>query len=108
MDRPFLQIRCKSNYKPDDEWLPRKFLPGISWIDSILRFLGKHFGQEYDYHVKVAKTLKEKNDNIYKTVMVSYMYTQELWFHVLQIDISNWGKTSMNCRLQSCAQFGEL
>ena len=41
-----------------------------------IRFFVKLFGREYEYHVKVANELKERNDYIFKTVMVSINYAR--------------------------------
>ena len=82
--QPIIQMHCKKDYTSKDEWLSREVLPR-SWIGFILtllgrdyitenrcvRFIVKLFGKEYGRHVKIANELKERNDNIYKTVMVS-------------------------------------
>ena len=78
-------MECKKDYFPGDEWLSRQVLPRSSWIGFILTLLGrdynpenrcirffvKYFGMEYERYVKIVNELKERNDNIYKTVMVS-------------------------------------
>ena len=74
-------------YSPSDEWLShpteywsryhcihfvltlieRKFGPENRCIKFVLKLLGK----EYTCHVKIVKELKERNDIIHRTVMVS-------------------------------------
>ena len=83
--QPIIQMHCKKDYSSKDEWLSREVLPRSSWIGFILTLLGrdyspenhcvrffvKLFGKEYERHAKIVNELKERNDNIYKTVMVS-------------------------------------
>lgn len=69
-------INPKTTYRPSDELLSHsssilKLLEKYSPENLFLEFYLKLFGKEYTHHKRVAKKLKERNVNIYKTVLVS-------------------------------------
>lgn len=69
----FTRILCskrKDKYKQDDELFSDS--EEHKWLSSnrCTRFLLKLFGMEYNRHKKLAKQLKERNDEISQQIMV--------------------------------------
>ena len=69
-------INPKTTYRPSDELLSHsssilKLLEMFSPENHFREFYLKLFGKEYDRHTRIVKKLKERNVNIYKTVLVS-------------------------------------
>ena len=69
-------INPRTTYRPSDEPLTYssfmlKLLEMYSPENLFLEFYLKLFGKEYIHPKRVAKKLKERNVNIYKTVLVS-------------------------------------
>ena len=70
---------CKTEYsKIDDSSRNRRQLPETQFVLAFLErgysglagFLLKTFEKEYSIHVKIAKELKKRNEEIYSAVMV--------------------------------------
>ena len=69
-------INPKTTYRPSDELLSHsssilKLLEMFSPENHFREFYLKLFGKEYARHTRIVKKLKERNVNIYKTVLVS-------------------------------------
>ena len=62
-----LNMKCKTTYEQDH----------YSQHLFIERFL-KVFGKDYTHHAKIAKELKKRNDDIYRTLMVGVLHSSDV------------------------------
>ena len=62
-------MKCKTTYTyKQDHYSQRLFIE---------RFL-KVFGKDYAHHAKIAKELQERNDDIYRTLMVGVFHSNDV------------------------------
>ena len=66
----FLYSKTTEKYNPSDEAFTDSEEHWWSSSNRCTRFLLKLFGKEYNRHKKLAKQLKERNNDIYKQIMV--------------------------------------
>ena len=75
-----LHLKCNTVYHPKSNEMSSPKRTGDSYFGIVRKLLGrlwhyfhmlKWFEKDYTYHAEIAKELKQRNDEIYNTVMVS-------------------------------------
>ena len=75
-----LHLKCNTVYHPKSNEMSSPKRTGDSYFGIVRKLLGrlwhyfnmlKWFEKDYTYHAEIAKELKQRNDEIYSTVMVS-------------------------------------